>query len=132
MTNYNTRNNNKRNIRASRKNPSKRVELESIGKALGASHSFKVATQPHAPFALAALAHEVEERLVSNGGRPSDAAPTVRRLVPIRRQVWEDLRRRASRLSAHGRCVSPAQLAAILLEKGLAELERSNDGTHAG
>lgn len=109
-----------------------RAALESIGRSLGASHSFKVRTAPHGPFGVAALAREVQERLVSRGGRPSDAAPTIRRLVSIRKSVWDDLQHRADRLSAHGRSVSPAQLAAILLERGLDELKRAEDETHVG
>jgi hypothetical protein len=77
---------------------------------------------------VAALAHEVHHRLVSTGGRPSDAAPTIRRLVPIRKAVWRDLQIRAARLSASGRSVSPGQLAAILLERGLRALVESEGG----
>lgn len=102
------------------------VDVSKIGDAFGASRSFKVKTQPHGPFGVAALAREVQDRLVSTGGRPSDTAPTIRRLVTIRRTVWQDLRRRAARLSASGRSVSPGQLAAILLEKGLKDLEESD------
>ena len=82
-------------------------------------------SKSHGPFGVAALAREVQDRLVSTGGRPSDAAPTIRRLVTIRKTVWQDLQRRAARLSTPGRSVSPGQLAAILLEKGLKGLEES-------
>ena len=102
------------------------VDVSKIGDALGASRSFKVATEPHGPFGVAALARELQDRLVSTGGRPSDTAPTIRRLVTIRKVVWQDLQRRAARLSASGRSVSPGQLAAILLEKGLKDLEESD------
>jgi hypothetical protein len=39
-------------------------------------------------------------RLVSRGGRPADPAPTVRRLVPLRKHVWKELQAQASVLSS--------------------------------
>ena len=103
----------------------KPADVSKIGDALGASRSFTVTSEPHGLFGVIALAQEVRDRLVSTGGRPSDTAPTIRRLVAIRKSVWEDLQRRAARLSASGRSVSAGQLAAILLEKGLEGLEES-------
>jgi hypothetical protein len=110
----------------------KAVDVSKIGEELGSSRSFKVRSKPHGPFGVAALAREVQDRLVSTGGRPSDAAPTIRRLVTIRKAVWEDLQRRAARLSASGRSVSPGQLAAIFLEKGLEGLEEIEGNEHRG
>ena len=105
--------------------PRKAVDVSKIGEELGSSRSFKVRSKPHGPFGMAALAREVQDRLVSTGGRPSDTAPTIRRLVTVRKAVWQDLQRRAARLSVSGRSVSPGQLAAILLEKGLEGLEKT-------
>jgi hypothetical protein len=115
----------KRTVKKSTK-ARKSVDVSKIGAALGASRSFKIMAEPHGPFGVAALAREVQDRLVSTGGRPSDKAPTIRRLVTIRKAVWQDLQRRAARVSGWGRRVSPAQLAAILLEKGLNDLEESD------
>ena len=105
--------------------PRKAIDGSKIGEQLGSSRSFKVQSKSHGPFGVAALAREVQDRLVSTGGRPSDTAPTIRRLVTIRKTVWQDLQRRAARLSTSGRSVSPGQLAAILLERGLKGLEES-------
>lgn len=88
-----------------------------LTKALGASRVFSVRTKPDSPFAAMALLEEVRNRLVSRGGRPADSVPTIRRLVPVRRHVWENLRQQARILSGGGKQVSPGQLAAILLEK---------------
>ena len=57
---------------------------------------------------------ELKGRLVSRGGRPADSAPTIRRLVPLRKNVWKELQAQANVLSRLGRHVSPGQLAAIL------------------
>jgi len=47
----------------------------------------------------------------------------IRRLVPIRKQVWRSLKAQAAFLSSHGKRVSPAQLAAMLVEKSVIELQ---------
>ena len=93
-----------------------------FGAALGASRSFGVANKPHGPFGVAALVEEIQTRLVSRGGRPSDPGPTIRRLVPMKKQVWRSLKEQAAFLSSHGKRVSPAQLAAMLVERSVSEL----------
>ncbi len=94
-----------------------------LREALGASRTFSVTAKPHGPFSVASLLDELKSRLVSRGGRPSDSAPTIRRLVPLRKQVWEDLQRQANILSSFGKHVSPGQLAAMLLERSVSNLE---------
>jgi hypothetical protein len=69
-----------------------------------------------------ALQHDLHGRLVSADGRPSDPAPTIRRLVPLRKHVWKELQRQATVLSKLGQHVSPGQLAAILLEQSVSRL----------
>jgi hypothetical protein len=75
-----------------------------------------------APLGILALQHELRGRLVSTGGRPSDPAPTIRRLVTLKRQVWKDLQKHATLLSRLDQRISPGQLAAMLLEKRISEL----------
>lgn len=103
-----------------------------LSEILGASQSFSVGNKPHGPFGVAALLHEIQTRLVSQGGRPSEVGPTIRRLVPMRAKVWKTLKAQADSLSKRGRRVSPAQLAALLVEKSLSELaiqqNREGDG----
>ncbi len=55
-------------------------------------------------------------------GRPSDPAWAMRRLVPFQPKVWAELKRQAALLRAIGTGLSPAQLAAMLLERGVREL----------
>jgi hypothetical protein len=95
--------------------------------ALGASRSLAVSNNPHGPFGVAALLDEIQTRLMSRGGRPADPGPTIRRLVPIKKHVWRSLKAQASFLSRYGKRVSPAQLAAILVEKSVSELNRGQD-----
>lgn len=89
---------------------------------LGASKSFSVKGTAATPFAARGLAAEIQTRLVSRGGRPSQSG-TKRRLVPVTEQLWSDLQAQARSLSSQGsRAVSPGQLAALLIEKGVARL----------
>ena len=94
-----------------------------LKEALGASRSFPIVSRPHGPFGAMALLDELKGRLISRGGRPADSAPTIRRLVPLRKHVWKELQAQANELSSLGRRVSPGQLAAILLERSLSDRE---------
>ncbi len=91
-----------------------------IAEALGASRVIDLGIRRQdGPLDWLALAHALQERLVSSGGRPSDPRWDTRRLVPFRRQTWKRLARQAAALSARGRKVGPAQLAAFLIEERL-------------
>src|SRR5258708_1030570 len=105
-------------IKTTRRN----AKPDDFGSMLGASRILPVRSQPHGPFGVAALLDEFQNRLVSRGGRPADAAATIRRLVPLRKTVWKELQRHAGLLSAQGRRVSPGQLAAMLLERATKSL----------
>jgi hypothetical protein len=80
-----------------------------------------------APLGILAIQRELRGRLVSAGGRPSDPAPTIRRLVTVKKQVWKELQRQATVLSRVGQHVSPGQLAAILLEQSVSRLRPRAD-----
>ncbi len=109
-------------IRTSRARKKRGAASQNFSAALGASRTFGVASKPHGPFGLTALLDEIQNRLVSRGGRPSDPGPTIRRLVPIKKQVWRSLKTQAAYLSSHGKRISPAQLAAMLVEKSISDL----------
>jgi len=100
------------------------AQSDDLQEALGASRSFPIVSKPHGPFGVMALLDELKGRLVSRGGRPADSAPTIRRLVPLRKRVWKELQAQANVLSSLGRHVSPGQLAAILLERSLSDREQ--------
>lgn len=69
------------------------------------------------------LQRSLQGRFVSSGGRPADPAPTIRRLVTIRKDVWRQLQKHAALLSKLGAPVTPGQLAATLLEKSISDLD---------
>lgn len=68
------------------------------------------------------LAQEVQASLQSTGGRPSVPEREIKRLVPFNEHVWNQLSRKANTFSRKGNKISPAQLAAYLVEKGFEEL----------
>lgn len=75
------------------------------------------------PLSWLGLAQALQSRLVSRGGRPSDPCWDTKRLVPFRGQVWKQLAREAKAISAQGRKVGPAQLAAIMIEESLTPIK---------
>lgn len=93
---------------------------KSLADRLGASRVEKLPAPPaKSPLGLLHLQHEIQTRLRSSGGRPSDPSWTVSRQVPFKPEVWADLQSEAERLGQSGPRVGPAQIAAILIEEGL-------------
>ncbi len=96
-----------------------------LADALGASRTVPLSGRStQGPLGLAQLYADVQQRLKSSGGRPTDPAWTLKRVVPFRADRWRELESISRKLSAGGRSVSPAQLAAFLVERQLADLER--------
>lgn len=94
-----------------------------FGQALGATSVLDVPEESLAnPSSLALLARHAAERLRSSGGRPTDPDWTLVRQVPFTEENWGRLGILADEISAHGRRVAPAQLAAMLVEDGLDRL----------
>jgi len=92
----------------------------SLAHRLGASRVEKLPKAfPKSPLGLLHLQNEIQARLRSSGGRPSDPTWTVSRQVPFKPEVWAGLQSEAERLGQYGPRVGPAQIAAILIEEGL-------------
>lgn len=99
---------------------------DEIAKALGAGRVVSLETLPsQGPLDLLELRAEVQRRLRSTGGRPTDPDWDIRRLVPFRREGWQELEHYARQCEREGQRVSPSQLAAFLIERGLQSLKRS-------
>ena len=102
----------------------KNEEKARIAEALGASTIVQVVTQKvGGPLDLLALREEFGRRLRSTGGRPTDPEWTVTRQVPFKDESWSRLQGLANEVGATGRRVGPAQVAALLIENSLEELE---------
>jgi hypothetical protein len=103
--------------------------VEDLRRALGADVPARVRRTGHGPFGVLALSADIAARLRPGAGgrpgRPTDPAWELRRLVGFRRETWEALGEIAERASTAERQVSPAQVAAVLIEEGVARLRRS-------
>lgn len=103
----------------------KRIDSQTdrIQRKLGAQHVVSLdGPHDHGPLGLIQLKAELRRRLRSSGGRPSDPEWSIRRLIPFKKDKWTELERQAERCSGQGQRVSPSQLAAVLIERGLQNL----------
>lgn len=97
-----------------------------VASALGAKRSIALDGLPsQGPLDLLQLRAELGRRLRSSGGRPTDPEWSVRRVIPFKEEGWRDLERLAARCRDEGQTVSPSQLAALLIERGLRDLKRA-------
>ena len=98
----------------------KNKKLDKIAEAIGASRVIHLTSKTlGGPLDWLQLAQKLQTRLISRGGRPSDPHWNTKRLVPFRSKTWKRLAREAEAISAEGRKVGPAQLAAIVIEECL-------------
>jgi hypothetical protein len=105
-----------------------RATDQKIADAIGGTRVIHVTDQRiGTPLSWLNLVHDLKDRLVSSGGRPSDPHWDTKRLIPFRRQVWSFLSNEAKELSRTGRKVGPAQLAAIIIEDSLNRSKQFND-----
>ena len=103
-------------------------DADKIAKALGADRVVSLERLPsQGPLDLLELRADVHRRLRSTGGRPTDPDWDIRRVVPFRRERWQELERLAKLCELEGQRVSPSQLAALLIERGLESLKKSVD-----
>ncbi|MEE8585825.1 MAG: hypothetical protein V3T83_13340 [Acidobacteriota bacterium] len=104
----------------------KRQFEKRVRQALGAQRVIAVDDLPsQGPLDLLQLRDDLNRRLRSTGGRPTDPEWSVRRVVPFKREGWRELERLAESCRHHGQKVSPSQLAALLIERGLEDLMKS-------
>jgi hypothetical protein len=71
------------------------------------------------------LRQEFFRRLRSTGGRPGLAGTDMKPKIPMRRSSWEKLERLATKVARDGRHPTPAQLASVILDAGIDQLERA-------
>ena len=94
-----------------------------IREALGASEGIPVKVG-HAPWDFYKLLDTLKDRLKAGKGqgRPTDEEWTIRRLVGFRTRTWKQLQRLAEASAKRGGPkLSPAQIAAFLIEETLAK-----------
>lgn len=101
----------------------KKEQSSRFAKALGASRSHAVSQSVGGPLDMLALGREVTERFRSSGGRPSDPSWNISRQVPFNDLNWARLKQIAERVGVDSARVGPGQLAAMLVEHGLRQIE---------
>lgn len=110
----------------SKQEQSKRDRINAIASAMGGTVGEPIDGVLHGPAGAARLAAIMSARLQpSQGkgtGRPTDPSWTLSRKVPMKEETLKQLRELAESLSGEGRKVSPMQVAAQLLERGLEQL----------
>ena len=82
----------------------KKEDKSRIAEALGASRVVEIG--PKTIGGLLALREEFNQRLRSSGGRPTDPAWTVTRLVAFKEDNWTRLQDLASEIGVSGPCWS--------------------------
>ena len=96
-----------------------------IQRALGAGAPRPTHTRPHGPFGVMQLRAELAGQLrppAGSAGPPSDQDRTISRLVGFRPETWRILSEIAAQASTPQQPVSPAQVAARLIEDGVERL----------
>lgn len=97
-----------------------KIDQERVRQALGSSRVELVPGLPsRGPLDLAQLQEHFRRQLRSSGGRPGDPERTLGRTVRFQPERWSELEQLAAVLGREGRTVSPAQLAAFLVERGV-------------
>jgi hypothetical protein len=77
------------------------------------------------PVDLQQLREQMEQGRRSRGEQAAAPAPVVERVIAFKPETWERLNRLAAQLAAPEAAVTPTQLAAWLVETGLAGLTDS-------
>jgi hypothetical protein len=94
---------------------------DKVAEALGATRVVKLPRTPRDPLDALTLMRKLHERLQPGRGlkrgRPGNPDWTLRRLVPFSEEAWGRLNEYAAAFSTNERRVSPAQVAAAMLEE---------------
>lgn len=109
--------------------PKPKIDLDKVAQGLGAvREGYVYPTGGY--FGAAQLVSDVQERFraPARGGRSTDPEWTERRLIPVTPETLLRLERLAERISARGTTVTAFQVAALLLEKAVADSEAMEAG----
>ena len=105
-----------------KKNRKEVLSWEEGAELLGAEAPEDIGQVRLDPIGMRVMASRIGKRLVSKGGRPTDASWSVSRKVPMKQATWDKLKEMARSFADQDVHVSPGQVAAFALELGLPEL----------
>ncbi len=98
----------------------KRFTEEELRRATGSRPAGRIeALDDFTPVGIQDVLHELRGRLSSSGGRPTVREWTVQRKISFRKDTWARLMALARRHSRSGGALSPAQIAAAIVERAL-------------
>lgn len=101
--------------------------INQIKRALGAERVITMEGLPsQGPIDLLHLQSEVRRRLKSSGGRPTDSDWQITRMIRFSTDHWNQLEKISNEFSNSRPKVSPGQIASILIEWGLSQIERTH------
>jgi hypothetical protein len=104
------------------------LEANALAKRLGLEPPERVGTPVPGVAGVDDLRRQVEERLQSSGGRPTDLSWTTPRRIPFNDQTWLGLQGLAQRLSTKNRRVAAGQVAALIIEDRLRSMSVQSYG----
>ena len=100
------------------------LSMEEGAALLGAEQPETINNIRMDPIGMMVLATQIAKRLVSQGGRPTDASWNISRKIPMKETTWKDLEELAEISRQQDKRVATGQIAAIALEMGLEGLKR--------
>ena len=99
-----------------------KLDKEKIGRILGASRREAVQVPYYyTPAFLGQVREHLRQRLSSRGGRPSVPEWKVVRKTRYSKQTWKALEGMAAKWSSGGASISPAQVAATIVERAVGQ-----------
>jgi hypothetical protein len=102
----------------------RRITPEEIESGLGAKRVAVIPTSG-SPMSTYALRQELFRRLRSTGGRPGLDGVDMKAKVPMQRSRWKKLERLAKQVETDTFRPSPAQLASVILDRGIDQFEQT-------
>lgn len=100
----------------------RRVDPAAVAAALGAVDGGDALAQGNA-LSVAALCRLLGDRLQSTGGRPGLEGATRRQKIPLTDEQWAKLERLAAALTERGTTTTAGQVASVLLNQALTQVD---------
>ena len=106
------------------KREKKFLSLKETIDLLGAEEALHLGHFSLDPIGLTNMATQIGKRLVSKGGRPTDSSWEISRKVPMKKGAWRTCEEISEALRSHDVRIAPGQVAAFVLEGGLAAIKK--------
>ena len=95
---------------------SKETQTEHLKELVRPDVVIELGAMVSGPLDLLRLKDRLEQSRLFQNGESTTSEPTVERLIKFKAETWEALNRLAEQLEARGTCVTPAEVAKLLVE----------------